>query len=159
MKDQIMLSKQQKNTLIKDLLKSGVMLRIQVTGFSMEPFLSNGDVVKIQKVRPDRLLPGDLVFFVNQQGSLILHRLIKKKKAANGTIRLQTKGDALVCCDELFKPDHLIGKVCMIEKKNSARQINLESLQIRIINYLFALFQRFKINILFFMKPGLQVMR
>jgi signal peptidase I len=159
MNNQIMLSKQQKNTLIKDLLKSGVMLRIQVTGFSMEPFLSNGDIVKIQKVKPDALLPGDLVFFINQQECLVLHRLIKKKKAANGTIRLQTKGDALFYCDELFKPDHLIGKVCMIEKMDSARQINLESLQSRIISYLFALFQRFKINILFFMKPGLHVMR
>jgi signal peptidase I len=159
MNNQIMLSKQQKNSLIKELLKTGVMLRIQVTGFSMEPFLSNGDIVKIQKVRPDALLPGDLVFFINRQESLILHRLIKKKKAANGTIRLQTKGDALACCDEIFKPDHLIGKVCMIEKKNSARQINLESLQSRIISYFFALFQRFKINILVFKKPGLHVMR
>jgi signal peptidase I len=161
MNDDITLHNFQKSILIKEILESGAMLRIKVTGLSMEPFLSSGDIVKIKKVSSGSLLPGDLVFFIDQYKSLVLHRLIKKKNAANGTIRLQTRGDALACCDVPFKADRLLGKVCMIEKRGSARQINLESWQNKTFSFLFALFKRckskLKARVLYLLKPGLHV--
>ncbi len=163
MSDCITLGSNQRITLIREILETGSMLRIKVTGFSMEPFLTSGDIVKMKKVKADTLFPGDLVFFLDRYNTLVLHRLIKKDQSKNGIIQLHTKGDALSGFDEPFKEDHLLAKVFMIEKKNSTRQINLESWHNKTAGCLSALFQRFSINLkaglLLFFKPILQVMR
>ncbi|MBW1743969.1 MAG: S24/S26 family peptidase, partial [Deltaproteobacteria bacterium] len=87
-------------TLFSDILETGFGLRVKVTGKSMSPFVRDGDVVTIQKVPHDSLVRGDVIFFGNGQGSPVLHRLIKKKRANDGAMTFQTKGDALVSFDE-----------------------------------------------------------
>jgi signal peptidase I len=126
--------------LFRDILNTGSGLRVKVTGKSMSPFLRDGDVVTIQKVPHASLGRGDVIFFRNGQGFPVLHRLIKKRRASNGVITFQTKGDALVSFDEPVAGHKVLGKVIKIEKKNSAgRIINMESLHWRTVNYLIAL--------------------
>lgn len=155
----ITLGCRESTSLVREILETGAGIRIKVTGSSMEPVLSCGDVVTVEKVIFRSLWIGDLVLFMNQYQSPVLHRLIQKKVASDGTAWLQTKGDALSVCDEPFRENEFFGKVCIIEKTNSGRTINLAYAHHQAINFLFAIFQRWKSGIRVFMKPGFHIMR
>jgi len=127
--------KKEETALFNQILEKGANLRIKVTGRSMEPCLSSDDVVIIKRVPTEFLIPGDLVFFTGEDGNQVLHRLVKAEKAEGGSVVLHTKGDALTAFDEPFKEDQLLGKACRIEKKGSARIIDLETRGKKAIGY------------------------
>ena len=128
--------------LFEDIVNSGSILRVKVTGRSMAPFLQGGDVVSIRKVPYSSLRRGDLIFFRNEQGFLVLHRLIRKRHLLNTITMVQTKGDALIALDEPVPSQRILGKVWKVERFSPGkdqRLIDMESLRWRSINYLVAL--------------------
>ena len=126
--------------LFEDLLGAGLSLRVQVTGASMSPFLTGGELLTIRKVPLAALQRGDLVFFKTSRGVPVLHRLVRKKRAGNGFV-MQTQGDALAGPDEPFLPSDFLGKAARIEKSDAGypEVIDLESPARRTINYLLAM--------------------
>lgn len=64
---------------LRELTEAGQEVNVRIFGGSMVPFLGDGrDEVLIKK--PDRALKvGDVVFFQRDNGSFILHRIIRKK--------------------------------------------------------------------------------
>lgn len=143
--------------LFEDLLNSGVSLQVRVTGRSMTPFIRNGEIVTINKVRPLSLQRGDLIFFRNSQGFPVLHRLIRKKYI-DDTLMFQTKGDALLSFDEPVMSHHVLGKVGRIEKMNSCRKLrytlNMESPCWRTMNHLIAIFHLLKSTLHEYVRQG-----
>jgi len=115
--------------LFEDLLNGGSRLRVRVTGRSMWPLVRDGDVVTIEKALPSSLRVGDLVFFVNAEGSPVLHRLIRKRCAADGRMVFQTKGDALLSKDAPVPENRVLGKVCRIEQKNASGRVKSADLE------------------------------
>jgi signal peptidase I len=116
--------------LFEDLLNGGSRLRVRVTGQSMWPLVRDGDVVTIKKALPSSLRVGNLIFFVNAEGSPVLHRLIRKRCRVDGRMMFQTKGDALLSKDEPVLENRVLGKVCRIEQKNAlghVKSVDLES--------------------------------
>ncbi|MBA4374504.1 MAG: signal peptidase I [Thermodesulfovibrio sp.] len=101
--------------LFEDVLVSGADLRIRVTGRSMKPFLKGGEILTIRRVPCSSLRKGDLILF-DCQGSLILHRIIKKCYSEAGTLSFQTQGDARQAADGPVHKDKVLGKVLLIEK-------------------------------------------
>ena len=68
MKDELILENLLKDTkvdLCEDILRSGISLRLQVTGRSMAPFLVGGEFLTIKKGPGSSLHIGDLIFFQN----------------------------------------------------------------------------------------------
>ena len=65
---------------LRELTEAGQEVNVKIFGGSMVPFLGDGrDEVLMKK--PDRMLKvGDIVFFERDNGSFILHRIIKKKQ-------------------------------------------------------------------------------
>jgi signal peptidase I len=126
--------------LFEDILNRGLSLRIKVTGRSMMPFLTGGEILTIKKVSSASLKKGDLLFFKNSDGLPVLHRIVRKKRVENVFI-FQTKGDALSEFDEPVPDSCVLGKACKIENTcvEYIRQINLESLFWLTINYLTAI--------------------
>ena len=102
--------------LYEDILNAGLNLRVRVTGKSMVPFLKDEEVVTLRKVPASSLRRGDLIFFRDRYGSLILHRIIRKRKSGS-KVYLETKGDALIAFDEPVRADDVLGKACGVEKK------------------------------------------
>ena len=49
-------------SLFQDILSSGMFLRVRVTGRSMSPFLTGGEIIMIKKTPASCLRKGDLVF-------------------------------------------------------------------------------------------------
>ena len=72
-----------------DILSTGAVFPLLVTGSSMIPFLREGrDTVFLRK--PDRLHRGQIVFFRRKSGEFTLHRIRKIYKDG----RLLSNGDA-----------------------------------------------------------------
>jgi signal peptidase I len=128
------------SALFEDILTSGLSLRIKATGKSMAPFLTGGEILTIRKSPVSSLHVGDLVFFKTRYGSLLLHRIIKKKN--KNMVIFLTKGDAVPEIDEPVFEYNVLGKVCMIEKISGmgTKRVNMESRFRRTINFLLAVF-------------------
>jgi len=139
--------KKEETALYNQILEQGACLRIKVTGRSMEPFLSSNDVVTIKRVPAESLIPGDLIFFTGSDGNQVLHRLVKAEITGGGIMMLHTRGDALTVFDEPFKVNRLLGKACRIEKKSSAKIIDLETKRKKAIGYSIVFFVCLKCRI------------
>jgi signal peptidase I len=136
-----MLKNYREITLFEEILKSGLNLRVKVTGQSMAPFLRGGEILTIKKEPLHALRKGDLILFKNSQGAPLLHRIIQKRMSSDDKITFRTKGDALIAFDEPVQYDRVLGKVCRIEKTNStpkSKCINMESRKWRMINSIIA---------------------
>lgn len=63
-----------------------------VKGESMLPLFREGDLVFINKVKPDEIKVGDIIVYSTRGGSLIIHRVIEVKVEDNKYYYV-TKGD------------------------------------------------------------------
>lgn len=123
-------------SLFQDVLSSGSFLRVRVTGRSMVPLLRGGEILTIRKVSASSLRKGDLVFFKDRDGHPVIHRIVKKQEH-NDVVTFQTRGDALIGFDRPVREEHLLGKVCKVER--GQRHVNLETTRWRYMNYLRAM--------------------
>jgi signal peptidase I len=99
--------------LIRDLLRERNSVRYTARGFSMAPFIKDGDVLTIAPLNGSRPKRGDVVAFTPGRGSkLIIHRVIGKKGE-----RYIIKGDSLGAVDGLFPEEDLLGKVKRVERR------------------------------------------
>lgn len=132
-------------SLFEDILSDGSLLRVRVTGKSMEPFLLGGEVLTIKKVPYCSLKRGDLILFKRIQGNPVVHRIIRKRRDHIGKIALQTKGDALTFCDEPVREEDVLGRVCRIERTGSL--IDMDTKVQESANYLIAITHRIRSGI------------
>jgi signal peptidase len=66
---------------------------LTVLSGSMEPTLSAGDVVVVQRVEPDDVRAGDVVTYRSPGGDLVTHRVRRVRRLA-GRYEFVTRGDA-----------------------------------------------------------------
>jgi len=98
----------------------------KVSGGSMLPALWPGDLVTVERLSIDDLLPGQIVQF-RQKENLIVHRVLR---VTNG--HLVARGDSLPCCDPPVAESNVVGRVVSIER--NGRLVGLEqSLPQRIV--------------------------
>lgn len=110
--------------LVRDLLEQGLSIRIRVSGISMRPFLMGNEVVTMGKVPVGSLNRGDIVFFLNDTGKPVLHRIIRlKKNMASVTVR--TKGDGLIGFDPPIDAARILARVHSIEREGNIPGIDL----------------------------------
>ena len=129
--------------LYENILEKGISLRVKVTGRSMSPYLRGGETLTIRKVKPESLRRGDLVFFKDQSGHPVLHRIVRKQRKEGESYFFQTKGDGTYAFDDPVPEGAIIGRVCKIERKtssNGSKTVDMESFNNRIINYYLALY-------------------
>ena len=129
--------------LYEDILEKGISLHVKVTGRSMSPYLRGGETLTIRKVQPESLKRGDLVFFKDQSGHPVLHRIVRIQREEGEAYFFQTKGDGTYAFDDLVPEDAIIGKVCTIERKtslNGSKTIDMESFSSRVRNYYLAIY-------------------
>lgn len=80
--------------------------RIEVIGSSMEPSISSGNTVCLEKV--DQYRKGDIVVAIDHKGRLLIHRIVRIK---NGVWYI--KGDNAVAV-ETVKPEDCFGRVVKV---------------------------------------------
>ena len=88
---------------------------LRLSGFSMFPFLKEGDVALIKKVEIHTLKLGDVIVFKQDQ-KMIAHRLMEiNKNGAHYT--LTTKGDTSKQNDPLFSEADYVGKIISFNRR------------------------------------------
>jgi hypothetical protein len=108
------------NTVVTELmaatLDKNAYFRFTAPGFSMAPFIRNGDMITIA---PKQLRYGDVVAFVKPCcGKLTVHRIIRISGA-----EYLIKGDNLAEADGLVPASSIIGRVVRVE--HLGRQMRL----------------------------------
>lgn len=114
--------------LFSELLHSGAVLRVRVTGTSMGPLIRSGDIVSVRKTPFATLGRGDIVLFINTDGSYMAHRILRKQTKA-GRVFVHTKGDAQVEYDPWVPADKILGKIYKVEKRRSNRPLKILDLE------------------------------
>ncbi len=93
-------------------LSVGSCLAFRAKGSSMWPLLKDGDKITISSVKTRKLLIGDVVAFrENEQGRLIIHRLVGRK---DGLAII--KGDNHIRPDGLFPVENIIGIISNVKR-------------------------------------------
>lgn len=111
-----------------EILESGAVFPITVTGRSMTPYLKDGrDTVWLRKTDP--LKRGQIVFFRRRSGEFILHRI--RRIYPDG--RLLINGDAQAWC-EIITKDQVLAAVISVAR--NGRRINPDGIRAKIWNFL-----------------------
>jgi signal peptidase I len=121
--------------LSRDVLQKGQSIRFQAKGWSMRPFIRDGDFVTVSPVENSSIKTGDVVLYSTAENDPIMHRVIKKYIKKGGTTLL-IKGDASSGSPERVDIQRVLGKLTAIERKGRRKQ--LDTRLYRIIGLLFA---------------------
>jgi len=105
--------------LMTAVLEKGSSFRFLAKGFSMTPFIKDGDVVTISPFQSRKASMGEVVAFIKPQTqNLAVHRIIGKSKA-----RFLLQGDNVPEADGLVPEEQLLGYVEKVERQG--RSVNL----------------------------------
>ncbi|MCJ7774120.1 MAG: signal peptidase I [Desulfobacterales bacterium] len=98
--------------LLAAVLDKGVPFRFTAKGFSMSPFIKDGDIITIQPLSDKEPSVGDVAaIFYTVTEKLVVHRLIGKKGAS-----FIAKGDNNPEMDGVVPQEKILGKVRIIER-------------------------------------------
>ena len=86
-------------------------LRFTARGFSMHPFVTDGDVVTVTPAAWDEVDPGDIVACRSGEG-LLVHRIVRRVER-----RLLVRGDNCESPDGLIGEADLLGRVTKVERR------------------------------------------
>jgi signal peptidase I len=122
------------DTLLSIWAERGERTRCPLTGSSMAPLLQDGDVLVVEHGN-GHLRLGDVIVF-RVAGRIKAHRLLRRRRAADGGLLYLTKGDASVAFDAPVPAEQVIGKV--VEVYGASRHQRLDSPFRVVVNYLVA---------------------
>ena len=87
--------------------------RFQAKGFSMAPFIKDGDVLTISPLSGASARIADVLAVINPQTErLTVHRVVARKK---GSVLLQ--GDNCYCCDGFIPKENILGRLIKVERQ------------------------------------------
>jgi hypothetical protein len=120
-REDLSLSSQQLEKLMRGVLGKGASFRFQSKGFSMSPFIKDGDLLTIVPLHQSTPRFGDVVVFAHPYtGKLIIHRIIGKKAGV-----YRTKGDNTSEEDSLISKAAIVGRVTKVERNGNYVSLGL----------------------------------
>lgn len=128
-------------------LRNGYSVRTKVRGGWMYPLIKGGDVITVRPMAMEEARIGDILVYAGQiHDGLTAHRLLEKRRDAQGRKFLLSKGDANRYFDFRIYGEEVLGKVTMIERTDG-RILRLDKGWRPIQGYLIA--QRARLAVLF----------
>jgi len=116
-----------------DLLQAGYALRFTAQGTSMSPLIREGDVVLIEPISGKLPKPSEIVFFINQQGNLVLHRVLKRWRKDEKFFFL-LKGDQVAMTDGIYEKARIIGRLRAVER--TGYSLSMDDFSFKTLNWL-----------------------
>jgi len=99
--------------LLQAVLDKGVPFRFRAKGFSMSPFIKDGDVITVSPLTDGSICSGDVVAFIRpEMKKLVIHRVVGKKGEY-----FHIKGDNTLDTDEPIPATNILGRVTGVERK------------------------------------------
>lgn len=121
---------------IRDVVGAGGVVRLTVTGRSMEPTLiEKRDSVLL--VKPEKVKKGDIVLYLRENGDYVLHRIVGKKKGA-----FLLCGDNQTIIEYPIYPEQIFGMVSGIVRKGNV--IPITNIKYRIAAFVWTRFIRLR---------------
>jgi signal peptidase I len=114
-RDELSLSSRQLEELMRGVLGKEASFRFRCMGFSMSPFIKDGDVLTIAPLQWSSPGFGEVVVFSHPiTNKLVIHRVIKKK---GGTYL--TMGDNIPEPDGFIANANILGRVIKVERNGA----------------------------------------
>ena len=111
-REELSLSSQQLEKIMRGVFDKGASFRFKGKGFSMSPFIRDGDVLTIAPLQGSSPRFGDVVVFTHPTtGKLIIHRIIGRRADA-----YLTKGDNAPEGDGLISRAAIVGRVTNVKR-------------------------------------------
>jgi len=114
----------------REILNQGAHIRFRAQGFSMTPFIKDGDVIQVKPAKASHMSVGDIAFYSGSDGFAVAHRVIGKEKEGQRII-LVTRPD--MPSDPPFdrvKEEGLLGKVIIVERRGKRKRVDRGLLRI-----------------------------
>ena len=112
---------QEATSLRKQLIENNHAVKIVASGYSMFPFMRNGDIQTISPIPMEEIQIGDVAVF-ERNNDWISHRVIEIRKTNNETI-LILRGDTCIQIDPLVTKENYIGKTVAFERVGKVYEI------------------------------------
>jgi len=107
--------------ILRAVLDKGVLFRFRAKGFSMSPFIKDGDVITVSPLSHDSLCLGDVGAFVRpNRETVVVHRVIGEKGD-----HFLVKGDNTSDANELIPKANLSGRVTKVERNGKEVSLGL----------------------------------
>jgi signal peptidase I len=101
--------------LIRAVLNKGADFRLRAKGYSMYPFIREGDFVTVAACSPDKIRRGDVVAIPHaEHGNLIIHRVVRIKHSY-----VKTKGDFNPVSDGWMRREDIIARVVRVQREEN----------------------------------------
>lgn len=113
----------------KTLLMAGKSLRFNAVGDSMFPFIHNGDLVVIEPALMARLKIGDIIYYQDEDGHCLLHRIIRKHGLADSP-EFQIQADNILRPGAWVSSDQVLGHLTRFSRNDA--WIRMDSIGSRI---------------------------
>ncbi len=118
--------------LSRDILEKGKSIRFQANGWSMRPFIRDGDFIVVSPVENSSIRTGDVVFHLTTENKVMVHRVIKKyKKDEDNRIIMFIKGDATFSFPEKVEMQNVLGKVVAVERNGRKKRLDTKLYKIK----------------------------
>lgn len=120
-REELSLSSLDLEKLMRGVLDKGASFRFQGKGYSMSPFIKDGDILTIVPLQGSAPRFGDVVVFTHPQtGKLIIHRIIGKRSSS-----YLTKGDNAPDEDGLVSRAAILGRVTRVQRNGKYVSLGL----------------------------------
>ena len=123
---------------------------VTTMGNSMMPTIRRGDTVLLKRARIEMARVGSVVAFMQPRTSFLVAHRVVKRKTVDGSVRLQTKGDANSDCDPwAVDENNFLGKAVWVKrgglrlKLASYQQSRLQVLADKLVDVFGTLIGRF----------------
>lgn len=119
----------------KSLLEGGRAISFRAKGWSMRPYIRDGDIVTVVPLNNTPLRKGEIVLFSTPDGRITLHRILRIF-GKNNPMAFFVKGDAAFGRPERIQLQNILGRV--VEIKRHERIRNHKSKRFQLLNYFLA---------------------
>jgi len=107
--------------LFRAVVDNGALFRFRAKGFSMNPFIKDGDVITVAPLKDYKLRIGDVASYIHPQSRrVIVHRVVGKRGDS-----FLIKGDGLQEMDGPVQLKNIFGYVKKIERNGKKVRIGL----------------------------------
>ncbi|MBI4614319.1 MAG: S24/S26 family peptidase [Planctomycetes bacterium] len=111
--------------LAAELLERGLGVRVQARGYSMTPWILDGDVLDIEPLNGAAWRAGDILLCRRGEDRFVCHRLIRRL-SRGGIPHVVLKGDWLLAPDRPIPADRCLGRIRSVERQGT-RVLHLDA--------------------------------
>jgi len=129
--NEVLVSQAELADLSDEFLGRGESFRFRAKGFSMFPFLRDGDVITVKRVNPETIGVGDICMFLRGESQPVVHRITGRDTGSHG-LTFRAQGDMLFGQDEIVCSDRILGKAVVLIRNGQTVQLDTWSRRVAV---------------------------